>query len=72
MDMTDTRSAAEISRAASEKFITQNGGMCHVDWAPSDFSAIITRWFHDMDAALCFANTRKIAVVYDNVGKRIR
>jgi hypothetical protein len=72
MDMTDTRSAAEISRAASEKFIAQNGGMCHVDWAPSDFSTIITRWFRDVDAALRFANTRKIAIVYNNAGKRIR
>jgi NADPH-dependent curcumin reductase CurA len=72
MEMTDTRSAAEISRAASEKFIAQNGGMCHVDWAPSDFSAIITRWFLDVDAALRFAGTCKIAVVYDNVGNRVR
>jgi hypothetical protein len=45
--------------------------MYRVCWAPSDFSTMLTRWFHSKTAALAFAKTRKIAIVYDPDGKQI-
>ena len=46
--------------------------MYKVTWSPSDFSTIVTRWFHGRDAALRFARTRYVAVLYGPDGNRIK